>query len=88
MINHTANIIFAGISSVAILLQIIEPTMQDFLNLEKIGTVGLLVAAVWYFKTELSKAKKEFDVAIKEKDAIIADLHKQILEILKAKINE
>lgn len=82
MLNHYSNIVFAAISCAAVILQI-NDSITDLFNLEKISTVGILLAAVWYFKTELSKAKKEFDTALREKDALINELHKQILDLLK-----
>ena len=86
--EHVYNIIGVAILTCGTMLQIIEPSFTDLLNLDKIGTIGLLIAAVWYFKSELSQARKEYDEKLREKDAQIAELRREIIQLLKFKNNE
>jgi hypothetical protein len=60
--NHAYDVIGAGLVSINTLLQIDGvTTFSQFFEFERVGMIGLMAMAVWYFKGQIEKQKKEFD---------------------------
>jgi hypothetical protein len=89
MYHHITEIKLGGIIFVGTLLQIDGIlSVSDLLDFERIGTVGILVFFLYYFRNELKATKAEYLEEIKQKDSQIEKLNEEIKQLLKTKKDE